>query len=226
MAKYPYTPAPGNIAAAVNQLKKAFPPKVTSETLKKLAIAPNNESYVINTLRFLGTIDEDGTKTSQAGNVFSKHDTGEFQQAFGDMVKAAYADLFALYNEAAWSQDTNKLISFFRQSDNTSDVVGRRQAATFQMLASYAGHGEPPATKALSASHKATPTGAKSAGETSVKTKVPAPKPRGSVAAQNSTGSTEIALTVRVEVNLPPAADQDTYDKIFRSIRENLLNGK
>jgi len=36
----------------------------------------------------------------------------------------------------------------------------------------------------------------------------------------------DIALTVRIEVNLPTASDQKTYDMIFRSIRENLLNAK
>jgi hypothetical protein len=33
----------------------------------------------------------------------------------------------------------------------------------------------------------------------------------------------DFGLTVRIEVNLPPGGDQDTYDKIFRSMRENLL---
>jgi hypothetical protein len=32
------------------------------------------------------------------------------------------------------------------------------------------------------------------------------------------------ALTVRVEINLPVTEDQQVYDKIFRSIRANLLN--
>ena len=31
-------------------------------------------------------------------------------------------------------------------------------------------------------------------------------------------------LTVRIEINLPAAGDRETYDNIFRSIRENLLN--
>jgi len=35
-----------------------------------------------------------------------------------------------------------------------------------------------------------------------------------------------VGLTVRIEVNLPADGDQDTYDKIFKSIRENLLNAK
>ena len=32
-------------------------------------------------------------------------------------------------------------------------------------------------------------------------------------------------LTVRIEVNLPAQADQETYDKIFSSIRKNLIDG-
>lgn len=39
----------------------------------------------------------------------------------------------------------------------------------------------------------------------------------------DSTGG--VALTVRIEVNLPAQADQETYDRIFKSIRANLLNG-
>jgi hypothetical protein len=35
-----------------------------------------------------------------------------------------------------------------------------------------------------------------------------------------------VALTVRIEINLPASGDQETYDRIFKSIRENLLNAK
>jgi len=35
-----------------------------------------------------------------------------------------------------------------------------------------------------------------------------------------------LGLTVRVEVNLPADASQDAYDKIFQSLRKNLIDGK
>jgi hypothetical protein len=35
----------------------------------------------------------------------------------------------------------------------------------------------------------------------------------------------DFGLTVRIEINLPAGGDQQTYDRIFKSIRENLLNG-
>src|SRR5262249_10657338 len=136
--KHPYISGTGAVTNAVNQLKKSFPQKVTAETFKKLGIAPNNESYIINILKFVGAIDEEGTRSAEALAIFSKHDKKEFEEAFGQMVKAAYADLFGLHGDAAWNLDTNKLISFFRTSDKTSDLVGRRQAATFQVLAAFA----------------------------------------------------------------------------------------
>ena len=37
-------------------------------------------------------------------------------------------------------------------------------------------------------------------------------------------GKKDMALTVRVEVNLPANASQDTYDAIFKSIRANLID--
>jgi hypothetical protein len=39
-----------------------MPSTVSAQTLQKFGIAPNNESYVINTIRFLGLIDSDGKK--------------------------------------------------------------------------------------------------------------------------------------------------------------------
>ena len=35
-----------------------------------------------------------------------------------------------------------------------------------------------------------------------------------------------VGLTVRVEINLPADGDQETYDRIFKSIRENLIDAE
>lgn len=216
--KHPYA-SPGSVTAAVNQFRKSFPAKVSADTLRKLTIAPNNESYVINTLRFVGAIDAEGNKTQESTAAFNNHEDAAFQEAFGDMVKLAYDELFKLHSDVAWQLPFDKLIAFFRNNDKTSDAVGRKQASTFQALASLAGHGEVPAAPKQ-------PTRPKDAKNKTVKTTV-----RGSVrefeikrAPAGDALQREVALTVRIEVNLPAAADQKTYDMIFRSIRENLLN--
>jgi len=69
--KHPYMSGSGGLVQAVNHLRKSFPGEVSAETLKKLGIAPNNETYVINILRFIGVIDAEGKKTTKAASVFS-----------------------------------------------------------------------------------------------------------------------------------------------------------
>jgi hypothetical protein len=220
--KHPYA-SPGAITGAVNHFRKTFPATVNAATLRKLGIAPQNESYVINTLRYIGAIDEEGNKTTNATTVFNQHEPAAFQQAFGDMVKEAYRELFELHGDASWELSFDKLIGFFRNADQTSDVVGRRQASTFQALAALAGHGEVPAPP------KAKPSAAKPKGDKPAKPAKQQPEVNLGTGAQSGNGTPQqrdVGLTVRIEVNLPPAADQETYDRIFRSIRENLLNAK
>ena len=60
--KYPYVASAGPLVKAVSHLRKSFPKEVTADTLRKLGVAPKNESYVINVLRFLGVVDEEGKK--------------------------------------------------------------------------------------------------------------------------------------------------------------------
>jgi hypothetical protein len=220
--KHPYA-SPGAVTAAVNQFRKTFPATVTADTLRKLGIAPQNESYVINTLRYIGVIDEEGNKTTKATAVFNHHDNAAFQKAFGDLVKDAYKELFELHSDAAWDLSFDSLIGFFRNADQTSDVVGRRQASTFQALAGLAGHGEAPAAAKPRATKEPKPKNNKPPKQTTAASTQPLAATLSTV---NNPQQRDFGLTVRIEVNLPPAADQETYDRIFRSIRENLLNAK
>jgi hypothetical protein len=215
--KHPYSPGPGGIREAIIQFRNSFPTTVNAETLRSLAIAPKNESYVINTLRFIGAIDKDGKQVEKAASVFFQSGP-DFEKGFEELIKTAYADLFAMHKDNTWGLPTEKLIAFFRSKDKTTGLVGKLQAATFQLLAGFAGHGTAP--------EPAMPN--------TPKAKVPKAKPEkrilqtgnGEPNSERGGGQRDVGLTVRIEVNLPPSGDQETYDKIFRSIRENLLNGK
>lgn len=221
--KHPYMSGSGGLVQAVSHLRKAFPAQVTAETLKKLAIAPNNETYVLNILRFIKVLDDEGKKTSDAISVFTKHVDAEFQKGFAEMVETAYSDLFTLHGEAAWTLPSDKLISYFRSTDQTSAVVGQRQAGTFQALAGLSGHGEAPTAKATTPARRAEKKAAKPAAAKKVAATPPSAVDR-QVTTPPPAGT--VGLTVRIEINLPMAPDQETYDRIFKSIRENLLNGE
>jgi len=214
--RHPYSPSPGGITAAISQFRNSFPTTVNAETLRSLAIAPKNESYVINVLRFIGAIDKDGKQSEKAASVFYQSGS-DFEKGFELLVQAAYKDLFDAYKETTWDLPSEKLIAFFRSKDKTTALVGKLQAATFQLLAGLSGHGAVPEPSTTKQPKPAT------------KPKVSKPKPDTPpvTIGQGGDGKSrerDFGLTVRIEVNLPPSGDQETYDRIFRSIRENLLN--
>ncbi|MBU0601479.1 MAG: DUF5343 domain-containing protein [Gammaproteobacteria bacterium] len=223
--KYPYVASAGPLVKAVSHLRKSFPKEVTADTLRKLGVAPKNESYVINVLRFLGVVDEEGKKVDDKAKAFVQHQDDAFSAQFEKIVREAYEELFELHGDNAWKLDRGSLTQFFRTSDHSTEVVGTRQASTFSALAALSGYADVPAPKAVGAPKKprassATasakpkqPPSTNQAVDTSLLQKSAAPE-------QSSVG-----LTVRIEVNLPASGDQETYDRIFQSIRKNLING-
>ena len=220
--KHPYVGGTGALTQVLDHLRKSFPAKLDSEVLKKLGFAPKNESYIINIVRFLKLIDEKGARTEMAQKTFTFHEDSAFQKAFSEVVKNAYSELFSLHGDSAWALDNSKLVTFFRQTDQSSDIVGTRQAGTFRVLAAYAGYGEPISTKSRTGKPR---DAAPSVEGARTKKAKGSNKPPPFSAPTTSKTASGIGLTVRIEINLPATGDKDTYDKIFKSIRENLLNG-
>ncbi|MCP1375306.1 DUF5343 domain-containing protein [Dyella lutea] len=223
--KYPYVASAGPLVKAVSHFRKSFPKEVTADTLRKLGVAPKNESYVINVLRFLGVIDEEGRKVDSKAKAFVQHQDGAFSSEFEKVVREAYEELFELHGDAAWKLDRSSLTQFFRTSDHSTEVVGTRQAGTFSALAALSGHAEMPAPKTNTVPKKSQGASA----TTSAKKNPPTSQSnlQGTVSDQKASGSEQslVGLTVRIEVNLPASGDQETYDRIFQSIRKNLING-
>lgn len=211
---YPYANVTGALVSTINQLRKAFPAQVSAETLQKWGYAPKNENYIINTIRFLGLIDDEGKKAASAAKIFVLGDD-EFAKGLAKIVKANYRDLFEHHGEDSWTLDKDLLTTYFRTADETSSTVGGRQASTFQALAGLAGHGDIP--KASSPR-----TTIKKPSETS-RTK----KRRGKTTKEDTRDAepTAVGLTIRIELNLPATTDQKVYDSIFKSVRKNLIDG-
>jgi len=218
---YPYVTSPGPITSTIDRFKSTLPNSVTADTLKKLSLAPNNEATVIYLLKFLGLFDEEGNKTDIAENVLYKSGN-EFEKEFSAIVKKSYADLFNDYGEDSWSLEKDKLINYFRVSDKSSELVGKRKAVTFQTLAGIAGKADLPEVRAGRGANKnpsekpSQPAGVK---------KKPIPvKKLVTLPAKPESKTNPFGLSVRIEVNLPSGADKETYDNIFKSIRENLID--
>ncbi len=217
--KHPYISGAGALAKAIQHFRKSLPGKIDASTLKKLGIAPKNESYLINILKFLKLIEEDGSPTAVAKKALTQHDDKAFGKDLEALVRAAYEDIFSLHGDNAWKLDENALITYFRQTDQTSAVVGSRQAKTFQTLAAFCGHGDVPERRESAPRNGKEPTAKK-------KTTPPkAESPKVTIPVKPEAATRDFGLTVRVEINLPADGNQETYDRIFKSIKANLLDG-
>ena len=218
--KHPYMSGGGAIIKAVEHLRRSLPPTIDASVLKKLGLAQKNESNLINVLQFIKVVSEDGTPTDEARSVFTQHDDVAFAKAFCGMIKAAYSDLFSLHGDASWTLDQSALITYFRQTDKTSAVVGARQATTFQTLSELCGQRE------VGVARPPSPRKEKPGKEKAklLKSDVQAPEQKAPPIQTNTPKDRDLGLTVRIEINLPASGDQDTYDRIFKSIRDNLLN--
>lgn len=225
MASHPYISGAGNIAQMIGFLRKNFPMNVTSETVKKFALAPNNESSVINALQFIGIIDQEGKRTSKGHDVFVLGEA-DFQKAFKGLLFDSYKDLFELRGDEVWSMSKQQLTTYFRTADKTSEVIGERQANVFVMFRGLAGYATTSESAASKAVGNGKPAKVKSLSPKKLKvTEAPAAilkQTPHELSADDARRS--IALTVRVEINLPAAGSQETYDNIFKSIRANLID--
>ena len=207
----------------VGFLRKNFPATVNADTVRKLGLASKNESYVINVLQFLGLIDEEGKRTDLGHKVMTTHNEDEFREAFGGLVREAYQDLFALRGDDAWTMSRDDLIGYFRSADKTSDIIGSRQAGVFVALSEICGHeanpsagNSKPKTASTAGAKKAAKKQAPAVQKLSDTTKV-----EGDQSSLKAKG--DMALTVRIEINLPAEGTRETYDAIFKSIRANLF---
>jgi hypothetical protein len=222
MATHPYISGPGNISQMIVFLRKNFPPTVSADTVRKLGLASKNESYVINVLQFLGLIGEDGKRTDPGHEVMTLHNEDEFRTAFANLVRNAYSDLFAIRGEDAWMMSKADLIGYFRSADKTSEIIGSRQAGVFVALSEVAGH----ITPSSSGSSKPKPTSASGVKKPAKKAAAVASTPAAAVKSENlgtpAKAKGDMALTVRIEINLPAEGTRETYDAIFQSIKANL----
>lgn len=224
--KYPYVASAGPLVKTVAHLRRSFPKEVTADTLRKLGVAPKNESYVINVLRFLGVVDDEGKKVDAKAKAFVQHQEAAFASELEKVVREAYEELFELHGDAAWSLDRGALTQFFRTSDHSTEVVGTRQAGTFSALAALSGHAAVPTPKTAGVAKKSqAPTATSAARKKAASSKAQVDLSSIEQKSAEEAKQSSVGLTVRIEVNLPASGDQETYDRIFLSIRKNLING-
>lgn len=222
---YPYISGPGALVKTIEQFRKSFPAAVDSAYFKRMQLAPGNESYLINILRFLGLIDESGAKIDDAANAFYGSEE-HFRSGFGDLVAKAYAPVFSELGDDAWTASRDSLSHWFRMVDKTTDLIGSRQASTFLTLAGLTGNGVPVDVKSSSKNATKSPGKPKAEKATAsvdaLKAETSANRIPSPAAGGHTPEGSPVGLSVRIEVNIPVGATPDEYDAMFASIRKHL----
>ncbi len=234
MTTYPYNVSgDAHLIKIIEKLQNVFPKEISVETIKKYGIANKVELYIIKTLKFINLIDESGNAVPESKTLFKKMGK-DFQIGFAEVINKAYAELFEIHGENAWNLENDELTPFFKGVDDVSIKTAQRQGQTFKVFAEFAGKREPQSNRTAQIKSPASTksnTIKKEPPESNIpKSNVPqsnSPKPATvplSVGQDQLKPSGNFALSVRIEVNLPSDGTKETYDNIFKSIRENLIN--
>ncbi len=226
MTTYPYNVSGDmHLRMIIEKLRSNFLNEISKETMQKLGIAPNRENLIVKTLQFIKLFDADGKPILESETLFTEQDDKKFQLGFAKIVKTAYAELFKLHKEEdVWNLNDSELTTFFRGADRNSVATATKQVKTFNVLKEFAGKKEAK-SKATAQVKSSAPTKTNKPKQATPKSNAPKTAPITIPTEQaHLKPSGNFALSVRIEVNLPAGGTKETYDNIFKSIRENLIN--
>lgn len=137
----------------------------------------------------------DGNKPSDLYGEYQNHEKAKSALAKG--IRNAYPELFKAY-PTAYNIPNQTLSGYFKQQTGQDDSVIKKMLTTFKKLCSLADFAGTQITNVIQ----------KQAGiDFGTTTQVPIP------------------ITMNIQIAIPPDATAEQYDKIFSSIKKNLLDG-
>lgn len=196
---YPYTTVPNRMKEILGKVPSlGKPPKITQAWFKGQGYTSGNDMTVLATMRKLGMVSNGGEPTD-----FYDALRGKDRAAVAEHVRSAYRPLFELYPDAQ-QKDAEALQNFFRSTTSSGVTAQRLMVRTFQVLSEFGDfQGAGPAST------------------------VPSPK-NGSGTAERTPAQVVrsagggLTLNVNIQLQLPPSAEGDVYDKLFEAMGKHL----
>ena len=134
---------------------------------------------------------------------------GGDRTALAEGIRAGYASLFAIYPDA-YQKDAEALRSFFRSNTNLADQAQRLCVQTFQNLCAAADFSDAARAAVRSAAARADDD------------EPPGPVDERPSRSMGVTRGTGVDLVVNIQLQLPPSADGEVYDKLFEAMAKHL----
>ncbi len=224
-----YTTVTGKLPTVFEKIATMGIPKtpVDSKWLASIGLTNHNDKTLLNVLKGLGFIGDDGLPTARWANF---RDASKRTSVMEEAIKEAYSDLYEAYPEAH-KQSDDDLINFFknrRSPDGSAGGVAERTALatlqTFKSLSKIAGlisindsskikyRGKQTPKKSVSKMTALEPSVKEEQNhlEKNVELKVPS--------------SPQIVLNVNIQLAVPETTDEDVYDKFFAALKKHLMS--
>lgn len=206
--KYPYTTVPNNLRKLLQKLPTlGAPPKATQKWLESIGFSGGNNRSLLPVLRHIGVINQSGEPTEY----WTALRSGD-KAKFADAVRKGYADLFTTYTDAH-EQNAETLQTFFRTHTGLGEKAQSFCVRTFKVLVEFGDFDKPTKTKAKVAEvaeerEDKLDLGSAGGGGGGDGGGKPTPQP--------------FALTVNLQIELPPSADGEVYDRLFAAMAKHL----
>jgi len=200
-----YTTVPSDLQDFLSKVPQfGVPSSVDAQWLAQVGFATSNQRSILNVLRAIDAIDDDGKPTEVWSAIRSKNRKG-----IGQAIRNAYADLFSTFSDPH-KKDDEAIANFYRASTTYSSATLQRVIRTFRVLTEIADLDASEPSAGSSSSSKEKKDDEKGAGTKEAPLLPPTQAP--------------VHLTVNIQLQLPATAEGKVYEQLFRAMRENLID--
>lgn len=210
MFEYAYTSGTGKLKKFLDEIHTSgVPGKLTHKELEKRGYRTKEDRRIVSILKAIGFADNSGVPTKRYTD-YRNNDISKKVLAEG--IREGYPNLFRTYPNA-YKQDPKKLQAFFSSDTTLGAQAVNYIVGTFQALCSLAnfdGEDTPINTDGKELTEPS--------GNNSTSPKVP-------ISPEMIEGSS-VTINVNLQLSLPETKDYEIYDKIFESLKKNLLDRK
>jgi hypothetical protein len=202
MVDYPYALKTSTIEDFLKNMPNRPEPttRVSKEYLKKLGYTSSNDFTLIAVLKFIGFLDNSGNITETFRHF---RDTQRAPSVMAQALKSAYADLFNSFANPC----KESLANYFRTATGRAGRTLEATEGTFKTLCKSADFGASEGTQI------SVPTGASQPIGGTPHIQLPA----------IPAGENGVNVTVNIRFELPATDKVEVYDKIFESLRRNII---
>ena len=200
---YPYVMSPDRLKGLLTKMAKevGVPNKFDTKFLKSVGYTGGNDTRMLGAIKFVGLADDRGTPTD-----LWKELRANPKKALAKGVRQGYADLFSHYPDAN-VKDDEALRTFFSAH---TDLGAQAIAKTVRTFKTFCELGD------FDAAESASPI------ESNVKSNRGAGSPTRTPAVETRRFSDGLVVNINVQLQVPPDATGEIYDKFFEAMRKHL----